>query len=89
MVMDMYRRDLRQGPNFALIKNAYDALDLRKDGVIDMNEWTNSFGRNMGKLDLLKVSPQISALRKWETSDGVISIYNTIARSKKILSSND
>lgn len=32
IVIEMYRRDQRQGPNFTMLKNAYDTLDLRKDG---------------------------------------------------------
>ncbi|MCQ2816312.1 MAG: HU domain-containing protein [archaeon] len=85
IVCEMYTRDSKKIPNFTLLKNTFNYVDLRKDGVIDMNEWTNSFGRNMGKLDLLKKSPQVKALRQWETSDGVIAIYKAIARSKKIL----
>ena len=51
LIYDMYRRDERPFPNFTLLKNSYDIIDLRKDGIIDMNEWMRSFGSFNGKLD--------------------------------------
>ena len=64
-------------PNFALLKNTYDYIDLRKDGMIDMVEWTNAFGDMKGKLDAIKpknkeVKRQLKKLRKWETSNDII-----------------
>ena len=38
-------------PNFTLIKNAFDTIDLRKDGMIDINEWCKVLGTFNGKLD--------------------------------------
>ena len=51
IVMEMYRRDQIQAPNFTMLKNAYDTIDLRKDGIVDMNEWMRSFGSFNGSLD--------------------------------------
>lgn len=51
IVMEMYKRDQRQAPNFTMLKNAYDTIDLRKDGIVDMNEWMRSFGCINGTLD--------------------------------------
>lgn len=48
----MYNRDNREAPNFTMLKNVYDILDLRKDGIIDMNEWMRAFGSFNGSLDL-------------------------------------
>ena len=42
MVNELYMRETRSFPNFSLIKNAFEYLDLRKDGVIDLNEWSKS-----------------------------------------------
>jgi hypothetical protein len=47
----MYSRDNQGLPNFVLIKNAYDALDLRKDGIIDIKEWCIAFASYNSKLD--------------------------------------
>lgn len=30
-------------PPFSVIKDLFDAIDIRKDGVIDLREWMNSF----------------------------------------------
>ena len=85
IIGEMYKRECKQTPNFALLKETFDVIDLRKDGYIDMNEWTNSFGRNKGKLDLITNKKQVSSLRQWETSDGVIAIYKAIAHNKKVI----
>jgi Ca2+-binding EF-hand superfamily protein len=50
----MYNREEKNLPNFTLIKNSFDAIDLRKDGVIDMNEWCKAFASYNGKLDYKK-----------------------------------
>lgn len=43
MVHELYEKETRNKPNFSMIKNAFEYLDLRKDGVIDLNEWSKSF----------------------------------------------
>jgi hypothetical protein len=43
IISDLYERETKPIPNFALIKNAFDYFDLRKDGIIDMNEWLKAF----------------------------------------------
>ena len=56
IIYDMYNRDEAKLPNFTLIKNSFDEIDLRKDGVIDMNEWCKAFASYNGKLDFKKES---------------------------------
>ena len=51
IIFDMYYRNEQTLPNFTLIKNAFDACDLRKDGIIDINEWCKAFASYNGKLD--------------------------------------
>ena len=51
IIFDMYYRNEQNLPNFTLIKNAFDACDLRKDGIIDINEWCKAFATYNGKLD--------------------------------------
>ena len=80
IITELYKREDRPMPNFALLKNTYDYIDLRKDGMIDMVEWTNAFGGMKGKLDAIKPKSsqqkrQLNKLRKWETSNDVINIY--------------
>lgn len=43
MVFELYKRETRSPPNYSLIKNGFEYIDLRKDGVIDLNEWSKSF----------------------------------------------
>ena len=52
IIFDMYTRDNHAIPNFILIKNAYDTLDLRKDGLIDIKEWCIAFASYNSKLDI-------------------------------------
>ena len=52
IVFDMYNRNEIKTPNFTLIKNAFDTIDLRKDGIIDFNEWCKAFSSFNGSLDI-------------------------------------
>jgi len=52
IIFDMYKRNEQKLPNFTLIKNAFDIIDLRKDGMIDINEWCKVLGSINGKLDV-------------------------------------
>ena len=93
IVTEIYKREDRPMPNFALLKNTYDYIDLRKDGMIDMVEWTNAFGDLKGKLDAIRPKNreqkrQLKKLRKWETSNDVINIYKEIAKNRKIIAQN-
>ena len=51
IIFDMYTKNEQPLPNFTLIKNAFDTIDLRKDGMIDINEWCKVLGTFNGKLD--------------------------------------
>ena len=54
IIYDMYNREEKELPNFTLIKNSFDAIDIRKDGIIDRNEWCRAFASYNGKLDFKK-----------------------------------
>jgi Ca2+-binding EF-hand superfamily protein len=43
IIITLFERDCKPIPNFALLKNAFEFIDLRKDGIIDMNEWIKAF----------------------------------------------
>ena len=51
IIFDMFYRNEQNLPNFTLLKNAFDACDLRKDGIIDINEWCKAFATYNAKLD--------------------------------------
>ena len=54
LIKDCSKREEREMPNFTLIKNSFDAIDLRKDGIIDRIEWCRAFASYNGKLDFKK-----------------------------------
>ena len=51
ILSEMYSKENQKLPNFAMMKNAYDTLDLRKDGIIDIKEWCIAFASYNSKLD--------------------------------------
>ena len=97
MIIDLFTRNEQEIPNFTLIKNTFDAIDLRKDGIIDFNEWSKSFSTVNGKLDLEyeKYSNDINELkniknyknelRKWENSDDITQKYLLIYKNRKLI----
>ena len=71
-----------------MMKNCYDYIDLRKDGLIDLVEWSNVFGSLSGKLDLSKsidYKKGIKTLQKWEVSNNLIEVYKNIAKNRKLI----
>ena len=94
IITELYRREGKNIPNFTIMKNTFDCIDIKKDGIIDMGEWTNVFGSISGKLDAInshnlnynkKKLNQLNALKKWETSNNVIKIYKDIAKNRKLI----
>ena len=95
LIIDLYTRNEQEIPNFTLIKNTFDTIDLRKDGMIDYNEWSKSFSMINGKLDLAyeKYSNDINELnsikkyknelRQWENSDDITQKYLLIYKNRK------
>ena len=88
IITELYSKENKPIPNFAMLKNCYDYIDLRKDGLIDLVEWSNVFGNICGKLDLYKSIDNknpINTLRKWEMSNNLLEVYKNIARNRKII----
>ena len=51
IIFDMYFKNEEKSPSFTLIKNVFDEIDLRKDGILDLNEWLKAFGNYNSSLD--------------------------------------
>ena len=95
LIVDLYKRNEQEIPNFTLIKNTFDTIDLRKDGIIDYNEWLKSFSMVSGKLDLayekkeiksiknIRFNNTIKKLRQWENSDDITQKYLLIYKNRK------
>ena len=87
IIFDMYYRNEQTLPNFTLIKNAFDACDLRKDGIIDINEWCKAFASYNGKLD---PSPEKATVGvefyddKFKTSNN-FKLRNSVEHNRKVL----
>ena len=86
IVHDVYTREAKPTLTYPVLKYIYDYIDVRKDGVIDLNEWSKVFATSEGKLDYEQVKPEkMKILREWETSREIIEIYKLIARNKKLI----
>ena len=88
IIYDLYKRELKSSPSYSVLKYVYDYIDIRKDGLIDLNEWNQIFSRAEGKLDLpsdIVIPRQLNILRQWETSNDLIEIYKKISKNRKLI----
>ena len=97
MLYDLYTKNEQELPNFALIKNTFDFIDLRKNGIIDYYEWNKAFTMVNGKLDLAyeKISNDVkeldymkkykNELRMWENSDDITQKFMLIYKNRKLI----
>jgi len=85
IVIDVYKREDRSlpPPPYSLIKSMYDYIDIRKDSVIDINEWNKTFCEFEGKLD--NENDKNNSLKKWEMTNNIFEIYKLIARNNKLI----
>ena len=86
IIYDMYKREEKKEPNYSVMKYTYDYIDIRKDGVIDLNEWNKIFAKQESTLDTNQVrKSQLQLLRNWEMSNDIIFICKLIAKNRKII----
>ena len=86
MICDLFRRETLQEPNFALIKNSFDFIDQRKNGILELNEWIRTFSQIKSDLDVTEPDQKkLQQLREWECSNNIENIYNEIYRNRKVL----
>ena len=86
IIHDVYTRESKPHLSYPVLKYIYDYIDVRKDGVIDLNEWSKVFATSEGKLDYEQAKPEkMKILREWETSKEIIEIYKLIARNKRLI----
>lgn len=43
MINHLYSSLKKDLPNYPIIKDLFDQIDIRKDGIIDFNEWSKTF----------------------------------------------
>ena len=85
IIIDLYKRDGRSYPlpPYSILKAMYDYIDIRKDGIIDMNEWSKTFGSFPGKLDNENDKNNNRNLRCWEMTNNILEVYKLIAKNSK------
>lgn len=44
MVLKAHELAGDRAPAYPIIKDLFDAIDIRKDGILDINEWQQTFG---------------------------------------------
>lgn len=72
-----------KAPTYPVIKDLFDTIDIRKDGLIDLHEWQQTFGRV--EQNNSKISFKTTPLSMWENSREFEQIGSLIARSRKLL----
>jgi len=72
-----------KAPTYPIIKDLFDAIDIRKDGVIDLHEWQQSFGR-VGQ-GPAKASTTATPLTMWENTKDFERIGSLMAKNRKLL----
>jgi hypothetical protein len=70
-------------PSYPVIKDLFDTVDVRKDGVIDPNEWQQTFGHVTEGNQKLTI--RATPLHMWETTREFKNIGSVIAKSRKQL----
>ena len=87
IVYDLYKRDNRSysPPPYSVLKCMYDYIDIRKDGLIDINEWCKTFESFGGNLDLNENDKSNNNLRCWEMTNNIFDVYKLISKNNKII----
>lgn len=44
LITALYKAGFKEPPTYQVMKDIYDAIDVRRDGKIDFHEWKNAFG---------------------------------------------
>ena len=84
IIYEIYFKERLKEPNYPMMKAMYDFIDVRKDGVIDSNEWNKVFAITESNLDVIK-GPGSQGIRDWEGSEELAEIYKLISKNKKII----
>lgn len=83
LVVRLHQLADEKQPTYPIIKDLFDTIDIRKDGIIDMNEWTQTFG-NVTEGDR-KLTIQATPLTMWENSREFNLMGTLIAKNRKLL----
>ena len=84
IIYELFYKERIPVPNYPVMKCVYDYIDVRKDGVIDLNEWNKVFAITESNLDVIK-GPGSEYIRDWEGSEEITEIYKLISKNKKAI----
>lgn len=87
IVNELYEKEKRSPPNYSIIKNCFEYIDLRKDNVIDINEWSKSFSNSESILDPKGKCQEntLNSLREWESSKDITLIFEVLSKNRKLI----
>ena len=70
-------------PTYPVIKDLFDTIDVRKDGMLDLHEWQQTFSRvEQGNS---RISFRTTELSMWENSREFARIGFLMAKNRKLL----
>lgn len=72
-----------KAPSYPIIKDLFDTIDIRKDGIIDLNEWQQTFGFVSQGNNRLSIKENPLAL--WENTREYQRIGTLIAKNRRLL----
>lgn len=70
-------------PAYPVIKDLFDTIDIRKDGIIDLSEWQQTFGFVLEGNNKLTI--KATSLAQWENTREYAKMCTLIARNRKLL----
>lgn len=83
LVIKAYELAGEKAPAYPVIKDLFDNIDVRKDGIIDQHEWQQTFGNVLEGSNKLSIKP--TPLNHWESSREYLLIGQLIAKNRKLL----
>ncbi|CDW87512.1 ef hand family protein [Stylonychia lemnae] len=98
LISNLYQLQSDEPPTYPIIKDMFDQIDIRKDGIIDINEWTKTFlsqqaqvSRSMqgfakrgGSMQPRSENEMIN-MSSWVSSKDYTNLLNLITKNKKAL----
>jgi len=70
-------------PAYPVIKDLFDTIDIRKDGIIDLSEWQQTFGIVTEGNNKLSIKATPMAI--WENTREYTRVGTLIAKNRKLL----
>jgi hypothetical protein len=82
-VIKLYELGGDKPPAYPVIKDLFDTIDIRKDGIIDISEWQQTFGLVVDGSK--KLSIKSTPFTIWINSREFMQIGAAIAKNRKLL----